>query len=57
MNQKYDAQILVRLQDGLKEFASELAKESGCSTPEWVREAIMQRIERECDLNFDRSTQ
>lgn len=47
-----DAQVLVRMQQGMKEFVHELAQDEGCSVPEWVREAIMLRIELETGLEF-----
>lgn len=52
MKDAYNTQVLVRMQEGMKEFVHELAEEEGCSPPEWVREAIMLRIELETGLEF-----
>ncbi len=55
MKYVYDTQVLVRMQQGLKEFVQELALNEGCSAPEWVREAIILRIELETGLEFTRN--
>ena len=49
---KLDKQILVRIEEGYKEFVAELAEDEGITSPQWVRLAIIERIARICDLEI-----
>lgn len=54
MSNNYDEQILTRLHSGIKESVYELAKENSCSIPQWVRDAIIEKIERDLGISFKR---
>jgi predicted HicB family RNase H-like nuclease len=54
MMKKYDRQILVRIQEGWKELINDLATEEYCTIPQWVRNAIIEKVERDLDVKVNR---
>ncbi|NQY26158.1 MAG: hypothetical protein HRT92_03160 [Piscirickettsiaceae bacterium] len=51
MMNKFDAQILVRVHNVLKQCVADFADEHHCSIPEWIRKAILEKLER--DINAE----